>query len=109
MQPWIVTIDGPAGCGKSTVVRALAARSGGLAFSSGLVYRALTLALLEAEIDLSDAAAVRQEIGRHQVEIVEDGGGAFGGGRLVEVDPRFAAAVFLEHWEIDWLRQAMHA
>ena len=71
--------------------------------------RMLKSELTKAEIDrLIEGFVEGVEFGL-ECEIVEDGGGVFGGGRLVEVDPRFAAAVFLEHWEIDWLRQAMHA
>lgn len=46
----IVTIDGPAGAGKSTVARALAARLGFKLLDTGAMYRAVTLAALRSEV-----------------------------------------------------------
>ncbi len=46
----IVTLDGPAGSGKSTTARAVARRLGFRHLDSGALYRALTLALLESGI-----------------------------------------------------------
>jgi 3-phosphoshikimate 1-carboxyvinyltransferase len=45
----VVTLDGPAGSGKSTTAREVAARLGYLHLDSGALYRAVTLALLEAD------------------------------------------------------------
>ncbi len=47
----IVTIDGPAGAGKSTVSRALAARLGYRHLDTGAMYRAVTLVVLETGDD----------------------------------------------------------
>lgn len=47
-RPPVVTLDGPAGSGKSTTARAVARRLGFLHLDSGALYRAVTLALLEA-------------------------------------------------------------
>jgi cytidylate kinase len=47
----IVTIDGPAGSGKSTTARAVARRLGLRYLDSGAFYRALTLAALRAGLD----------------------------------------------------------
>ena len=47
----IVTLDGPAGSGKSTTAREVARRLGFRHLDSGALYRALTYALLEAGID----------------------------------------------------------
>jgi CMP/dCMP kinase len=55
----IVAIDGPAGAGKSTVARTLAARLGFRYLDTGAMYRALTWAALEEGIDLEDGAALR--------------------------------------------------
>src|SRR5687767_6646683 len=50
----IVTIDGPAGAGKSTVARRLAERFGLRYLDTGAMYRALTWLALEDGIDLED-------------------------------------------------------
>jgi cytidylate kinase len=54
----IVAIDGPAGSGKSTVARGVARRLGFTYLDSGALYRAVTLAALEAGVDLDDGAAL---------------------------------------------------
>ncbi|MCH2152104.1 MAG: (d)CMP kinase [Phycisphaerales bacterium] len=54
----IITIDGPAGTGKSTVANALAARLGLKCLDTGALYRAIALLALEADCDLSDGDAL---------------------------------------------------
>ena len=54
----IVTIDGPAGAGKSTVARRLAERLGFRYVDTGAMYRAVTWLALERGIDLEDEARV---------------------------------------------------
>jgi CMP/dCMP kinase len=54
----VVAIDGPAGAGKSTVAKALAARLGVDYLDTGAMYRAVTFRALRSGCDLSDAAAV---------------------------------------------------
>jgi cytidylate kinase len=54
----IVTIDGPAGAGKSTAARALAHRLGFEFLDTGAMYRAVTLAALRAGCDLTDQNAL---------------------------------------------------
>jgi cytidylate kinase len=53
-----IAIDGPAGSGKSTVARGVAAALGLPTLDTGAMYRAAALAALEAGVDLGDAAAV---------------------------------------------------
>lgn len=53
-----ITIDGPAGAGKSTVGELLARRLGFLYFDTGTMYRALTWAVLQRGIDPQDQPAV---------------------------------------------------
>jgi cytidylate kinase len=50
----VVTIDGPAGAGKSTVARELARRLDWSFLDTGAMYRLVTLAALEAGADLED-------------------------------------------------------
>ncbi len=56
----MVAIDGPAGAGKSTIARALAARLGFLYIDSGAMYRAVGLWALRAGVSLDDAARLEQ-------------------------------------------------
>lgn len=54
----VVTIDGPAGAGKSTVARCLAERLGWRFLDTGAMYRAVTWAALRQGIDPADQPAV---------------------------------------------------
>ena len=58
--PHIITIDGPAGAGKSTLGALLAHRLGYLYFDTGIMYRALTLAVLDRNIDPHDSTAITE-------------------------------------------------
>lgn len=53
-----ITIDGPAGSGKSTIGQGLAHALGFLYFDTGVMYRAVTLAALLRNIDSHDEAQV---------------------------------------------------
>lgn len=66
----VIAIDGPAGTGKSTVAHAVAADLGIVYLNSGSFYRALTLALLDAGIDLDDTKAVTDFAGRQKLDYV---------------------------------------
>lgn len=57
MSP-LVTIDGPAGSGKSTVAAALASRLGVERLDTGAMYRAVTLLVLRSGTDAADGPAV---------------------------------------------------
>jgi CMP/dCMP kinase len=54
----IVAIDGPAGAGKSTVARALAARLGFRYLDTGAMYRALTWLAMQRGLDLGVAESL---------------------------------------------------
>ena len=54
----IITIDGPAGSGKSTVSRMLANRIGARFLDTGAMYRAVTLAAIDKGVDLTDQTAL---------------------------------------------------
>lgn len=54
----VVSVDGPAGTGKSSVSRGLAQALGARYLDTGAMYRLVTLAVLRAGADLDDAEAV---------------------------------------------------
>jgi cytidylate kinase len=54
----VVALDGPSGTGKSTVARRLADRLNASYLDSGAMYRAATVAVLEAGADLADPDAI---------------------------------------------------
>ncbi|MGA8241256.1 MAG: (d)CMP kinase [Desulfobacterales bacterium] len=60
MKKSVVTIDGPAGAGKTTVSRMLADRLGYRYIDTGALYRAIALAVQEGGIDPKDDAALEK-------------------------------------------------
>jgi CMP/dCMP kinase len=54
----IITIDGPAGAGKTTVARRVAGALGYLHIDSGSMYRGLTLKVLREQINLNDQKSI---------------------------------------------------
>ena len=69
----IVTIDGPAGSGKSSAAALLAERLGFEFLDTGAMYRAVALACLRRGIDLANAAAVEAELPALHIEMPPDG------------------------------------
>ena len=57
-RPFIVALDGPAGAGKSTAARRLAARLGFAMVDTGAIYRAVALAATRAGVALDDDGAL---------------------------------------------------
>ena len=60
----IITIDGPAGTGKSTVAHQLAKRLGLEFLDTGAMYRAAALVALDAEIDPTDGLTLASAVER---------------------------------------------
>jgi len=54
MAELVITIDGPAASGKSTVARLVAQKLGASFLDTGAMYRAVTLAAIKADVDMSD-------------------------------------------------------
>ncbi len=54
MAELVITIDGPAASGKSTVARLVAQKLGAGFLDTGAMYRAVTLAAIKAGVDMSD-------------------------------------------------------
>ncbi len=59
----IVTIDGPAGAGKSSIARAVADRLGFEFLDTGAMYRAATYGALQAGLDMTDVEALVGYVG----------------------------------------------
>jgi len=58
--PLVITIDGPAASGKSSIARLVAQQLGFTYVNTGNMYRAMTWAVLQAGADPQDAEAVRR-------------------------------------------------
>jgi cytidylate kinase len=89
----VIAIDGPAGAGKSTVARAVAAELGVTYLDSGAMYRCVALAATEAGIDPDDGAAVTALAAGLEISFV--GRTVLLGGRDVSAairEPRVTAA-----------------
>ncbi|MEY4063868.1 MAG: hypothetical protein RIR26_76 [Pseudomonadota bacterium] len=59
-SPKVITIDGPAGSGKSTVSRLLAHRLGWIYVTTGAIYRTLALMLFEAGTGVQDRGSIER-------------------------------------------------
>jgi cytidylate kinase len=64
-----ITLDGPSGTGKSSVARAVAARLGAAYLDTGAMYRAATVAVLDAGVDPEDADAVARVVTDATIEV----------------------------------------
>jgi len=69
----VIAIDGPAGAGKSTVARAVAARLGLEYLDTGAQYRAVAFAALRRGIDPDDAARVAHILPDLELDVSERG------------------------------------
>jgi CMP/dCMP kinase len=76
-----ITLDGPSGTGKSSVARAVAARLGAAYLDTGAMYRAATVAVLDAGVDPADAEAVAAVVAAATIEV-----GTTAGEEVVQVD-----------------------
>ncbi|GAB6077146.1 (d)CMP kinase [Desulfurobacterium crinifex] len=67
----IITIDGPAGAGKSTIAKEIAKRFGFTHLDSGAIYRAIGVACKEVGTNLEDEKAVLGVAQKLQIELKE--------------------------------------
>jgi CMP/dCMP kinase len=64
-----VTLDGPSGTGKSSVARDVARRLGAAYLDTGAMYRAATVAVLDAGVSLDDKIAVARAVADARIEV----------------------------------------
>jgi len=69
-----IAIDGPAGAGKSTVAKLVAARLSYLYIDTGAMYRAVALAALRAGLALDDAPALGELARKINIELANEAG-----------------------------------
>jgi len=79
----VVTVDGPAGVGKSTVARGVAVALGLPVLDTGAFYRAAALAVLRAGADPDDGPAVLEAVTRADLDFA-DGEMLLGGEPVTE-------------------------
>jgi len=64
----VVAIDGPAGCGKSTVAKLVAEKLGYVYLDTGAMYRAAALAMKKNKIPAEDEAAIEEQVKKIDIE-----------------------------------------
>jgi CMP/dCMP kinase len=69
----VIAIDGPAGAGKSTIARALAARLGLDYLDTGAMYRAVTMAAIDRGCSLDDDDAVAGVARKVTIDVDDSG------------------------------------
>ncbi len=69
----VVAIDGPSGVGKSTVSRTVAEQLGRVYLDTGATYRAATLAIVRAGVDVRSEADVLSELENHTIDYTDVG------------------------------------
>ena len=66
---YVVTIDGPAGAGKSSVAKEAASRLGIKYLDTGAIYRAIALILYESEVRPVDDYIMREALDKIKIEL----------------------------------------
>jgi cytidylate kinase len=64
-----ITLDGPSGTGKSSVARDVARKLGAAYLDTGAMYRAATVAVLDAGVGLDDKVAVARAVSDATIEV----------------------------------------
>ena len=82
----VITIDGPAGAGKSSAARNLAKRLGFNFLDTGAMYRAVALAAIQAKLDWSDSRGLEEVADRIRIHV--EGSRTYLNGRDVSTEIR---------------------
>ena len=68
-KPAVITIDGPAGAGKSTAARLLAERLGYTLVPTGAMYRALALSVMRAGVPAREGPELRDHLAHRSIVV----------------------------------------
>jgi pantoate ligase / CMP/dCMP kinase len=68
----LIAIDGPAGAGKSTITKLVAARLGLLFLDTGAMYRAIAWLVMEANLALDDEPKIAEVVNNAQITLTGD-------------------------------------
>lgn len=73
-MPYNIAIDGPAGAGKSTIAKRIAADRGFIYVDTGAMYRAMALFMLDNKVDLADTAGIARKCSDADISINYENG-----------------------------------
>ncbi|NLB83319.1 MAG: (d)CMP kinase [Synergistaceae bacterium] len=103
----IVAIDGPAGSGKSTVARRVAAALGVAYLDTGAIYRAIALDLSQADVPPVENDALRKALAGLSVEITPGGLKINGRDVGIEIRSPFADSIVSPYAALPSVREAL--
>ena len=93
MANLIITIDGPAASGKSTVARMLAERLGASFLDTGAMYRAVTLAAMQAGVNMSDQEKLLDVLNKRKFQFAIKKNGSTGSPSRAESRDKMAVSI----------------
>ena len=106
-EPLIIAIDGPAGSGKSTVAKRIAAALGIAYLDTGAIYRAIALALSQAGIPPVEKDELRKALAGLSVEITPGGLKVNGREAGIEIRSPFADSIVSPYAALPSVREAL--
>jgi len=68
----VIAVDGPAGAGKSTVVKKIAQKLGIHYLDTGAMYRAFTLYVLKKKVPLNDKVKIKNLLNTFNLTVIDD-------------------------------------
>ena len=111
MKQNVIAIDGPAGAGKSTVAKKVAAALDFVYIDTGAMYRAVTSRVLELGIAESDTSGISELAGRVNIRLLQEAGNlkvlADGNDVTVEIRTPAVTALVPTVSQVSAVRQAM--
>ena len=105
--PFTIAIDGPAGSGKSTVAKRIAAALGIAYLDTGAIYRAIALALSQAGIPPVEKDELRKALAGLSVEITRGGLKVNGREAGIEIRSPFADSIVSPYAALPSVREAL--